>query len=84
MHFESSRSEECLVHHVFSVCHADDEDVVEDVASVHLIEELIDDGVARPRAVPRRPALAADRVQLVDDDDVQAETVPGVCGDVMM
>ena len=51
---------------------ADDEHVVEGVDTVHLGEQLVDDRVSHARGVAaQRAALPRERVELVEDDDVE-------------
>jgi hypothetical protein len=75
--FESSGAEYGLVEQVLAVGHADDDDVVERLHSVDVGEQLVDHLVAhlRPHPAVRSPLLA-DRVDLVEHDDVQRTLVP--------
>mmetsp|Transcript_22607 Transcript_22607/g.55847 ORF Transcript_22607/g.55847 Transcript_22607/m.55847 type:complete len:334 (+) Transcript_22607:966-1967(+) len=75
LHLEPAGAQQGLVNHVLPVGHADDKDIVERVDAVNLGEELVDDRVAHARAVTRRAACLAHRVDLVKDDDVKVGVV---------
>jgi hypothetical protein len=70
VHFQSPRSQHCLVNEVLPVGDADDEDVVEGVDAVDAGQQLVDDEVVHAVAGLRAPLLA-DRVDLVEDYAVQ-------------
>ena len=71
MHLEAARAQHRVVDHVFAIRHANHEDVVERVHAVDLGEQLVDHRVADAGVRPLHAALLADRVDLVEDDDVQ-------------
>jgi len=75
VYLESAGSEHGLINHVLPVGHPDDEYVVETVDAVDLGEQLVDDGLLHARARLHGAPLPADRVDLVEDDDVQGRLV---------
>mmetsp|Transcript_10233 Transcript_10233/g.24613 ORF Transcript_10233/g.24613 Transcript_10233/m.24613 type:complete len:343 (-) Transcript_10233:546-1574(-) len=76
LHLQPPRAQQRVVDHVLAVGHADEEDVVERVHPIYLGEQLVHHGVVHARRVVRAAALLADRVDLVEDDDVQRRVVP--------
>jgi len=79
--FHSARAEDGLIHHVFSVCHSDNEDVVQLVYTVHLRQELVDHCFINTSAgVTRRASGLADSVDLIENDNMKARvfTVSGL------
>ena len=54
VHFEAPRAEQGLVNHVLSVCHTNDQDVIDRGHSVHFTEHLVDHSVTDARAVLSR------------------------------
>lgn len=73
--FKTTGTEEGLVDHVDTVGHADDEDVVQLVDTVHLREDLVDDGVADTGTAAGGATLFEDGVEFIEDDDVEATLV---------
>jgi hypothetical protein len=70
-YFESAWAEEGFVDHVDAVCHADYEDVIELVDTIHFGEELVDNGVAYAGSTACSPTLLRDGIKFVKDNDVQ-------------
>jgi hypothetical protein len=75
MHLETAWAGQSLVNHVQTIRHANNEDIVELVDTVHLGKQLINNTVTDAGAVVGGPTLLADCVELVKDDDVQAGLV---------
>eukprot|EP01136_Pigoraptor_vietnamica_P001185 Opistho-1_new@27482 len=68
---QTTRPGERLVDHVLPVRHANHEHVVQLVHAVHLGEKLVDDRVVHARVVVARPALLANGINLVENDNVE-------------
>jgi hypothetical protein len=71
-----TRTEESLINHVKTVGHADDEDVVELVDTIHLGEELVDNRVPDTGPVVLGTTLLTNRIKLIKDDDVKVTLIP--------
>ncbi len=72
---QTPRTQQRFVNHVLSIRHADQQDVVQRVDTVDLGQQLVDDGVTDASAVARGASLLANRVDLVENDDVQLTVV---------
>lgn len=69
--FETTWAEQRLVEHIFAIGHANDQDVVELLNTVHLGKQLVHDRITDTSAVAARATLLADGIDLIKDDDVE-------------
>lgn len=75
VHLETAWSQQRLVNHIEAISHTDHENVVELLHTVHLGEELVDNGIANARPVILGATLLANRIDFIKDDDVELTIV---------
>jgi hypothetical protein len=71
VYLETAGSEHSLINHVLPVCHPDNQYVVETVDAVDLREQLVHDSLLHARPRLHGPPLPADRIDLVEYDNVE-------------
>ena len=69
--FQSTRTQQGIVNHVFAVCHTNQENIVQTVDTVNLRQELVDDGIRHTRTVLDGSTLFANGIHFVQNDNVQ-------------
>lgn len=79
-HLQTARSQQCLVNHIPSVCHPNDQNIVQLLHAVYLGQQLIDHSIVDTRVAPTGAASFANGVDLVEDDDVKAAVGPCLRG----
>jgi hypothetical protein len=77
VNLQSTRSEQSIIDHVHAIGHSDQEDVVELIHTVQFRQQLVDHAISNASsAASAATSLLADRVQLVEDNDVKTTLVP--------
>mmetsp|Transcript_23016 Transcript_23016/g.66982 ORF Transcript_23016/g.66982 Transcript_23016/m.66982 type:complete len:282 (+) Transcript_23016:1071-1916(+) len=71
MHLKAPRAQDRLVDHVFAVCHANDQDVVQRLHAVDLGQQLVHNRIVDTSIVARCTAGLANGVELVKNNDVE-------------